>query len=252
MWHLGNLEQIRQRELQRINDELEQKVAELERFNYTVSHELKTPLVTIRGFLGSVERDLRDGKIEHAKNDFGRIVRATDNMHATLTDLLALSRVGRMMNPFSEFPLAEIVQEAIESAGGIIESHHLSVKVDPNLPTVYGDRKRLHEVFENLIENAAKYMGNQKEPILEIGVKTGSIPVFFVRDNGMGIEPKYHAKIFGLFEKLNADSEGTGIGLAIIKRIIETHGGKIWVESDGLGSGSTFCFTIPWGKGRKS
>ena len=169
-------------------------------------------------------------------------------MYATLSDLLALSRAGRLMNPFSEFPLAELVQEAIESAGGTIESHHMSLKVDPNLPVVYGDRKRLNEVFENLIENAAKYMGNQKQPLLEIGVRAGLEPVFFVRDNGMGIEPKYHAKIFGLFEKLNPNSEGTGIGLAIIKRIIETHGGRIWVESAGLGSGSTFCFTIPRGR----
>lgn len=247
IWHLGNLEQIRQRELKRINDELEQQVAELERFSYTVSHELKTPLVTIKGFLGSIESDLSDGKFENVKNDFARITRAADNMYATLSDLLALSRAGRLMNPFSEFPLAELVQEAIESAGGVIDAHHMSVKVDPNLPIVYGDRKRLHEVFENLIENAAKYRGNQKEPILEIGVKAGAVPVFFVRDNGLGIESRYHAKIFGLFEKLNPNSEGTGIGLAIIKRIIETHGGRIWVESDGLGTGSTFCFTIPRG-----
>jgi len=245
IWHLSNLEKIRQQELKRINDQLEQQVAELERFNYTVSHELKTPLVTIKGFLGSIESDIRVGKFENVKNDFARITRAADHMHATLSDLLALSRAGRRMNPFSEFPLPELVQEAIESAGGAIESHHMSLKVDPNLPVVYGDRKSLREVFENLIENAAKYMGNQKEPLLEIGVRAGLEPILFVRDNGMGIEPKYHAKIFGLFEKLNPNSEGTGIGLAIIKRIIETHGGRIWVESDGLGTGSTFCFTIP-------
>lgn len=248
MRHLGNLEQIRQQELQRINNALEHKVAELERFTYTVSHELKTPIVTIKGFLGMVEKDLVDGKFEQAKSDFARISKAADNMHITLSDLLALSRVGRLVNPPTEFPLSDLVHEAVESAGGTINSHHMMVRVDPNLPLVYGDRQRLREVFENLIDNAAKYMGNQKQPLIEIGVKEGREPVFFVRDNGMGIEPRYQAKIFGLFDKLDPASEGTGIGLAIIKRIIENHGGKIWVESEGLGKGSTFYFTLPDGR----
>jgi signal transduction histidine kinase len=100
-------------------------------------------------------------------------------------------------------------------------------------------------VFENLIDNAAKYMGDQKQPLIEIGCKDGEEKVIFVKDNGMGIEPSYKTKIFGLFEKLNPTSEGTGIGLALIKRIIEVHGGKIWVESEGTGRGSMFCFTIP-------
>jgi signal transduction histidine kinase len=245
MRHLGNLEQIRQEELKRINDELEQQVAELERFTYTVSHELKTPIVTIKGFLGIVEKDLMDGKFEKIKSDFARISKAADNMYSTLSDLLALSRVGRLVNPSSEFPLSELVQEAVESASGTIRSHNIILRVDPNLPLVYGDRQRLREVFENLIDNAAKYMGNQKQPLIEIGVKGGKEPVFFVRDNGMGIESQYQSKIFGLFDKLDPASEGTGVGLAIIKRIIENHGGKIWVESEGLGKGSIFYFTLP-------
>ena len=101
-------------------------------------------------------------------------------------------------------------------------------------------------MVENLIDNAAKYMGKQPKPLIEIGsLKAKNEIVIFVRDNGIGIEPKYHTKIFGLFEKLDSTSEGTGIGLALVKRIIETHGGRIWVESEGLGKGSTFCFTIP-------
>lgn len=245
MRHLERLEELRQNELMRINNELEQKVAELERFTYTVSHELKSPIVTIKGFLGSVDKDLSDGKFEHARKDFNRISAAADNMHSTVLDLLALSRVGRIVNPFQEFPLSTLVQEAIESTRGTIESHGIHLKVDPALPIVYGDRERLREVFENLIDNAAKYMGNQPHPRIEIGVRKESDPVFFVRDNGMGIAPQYHTKIFGLFDKLDPTSEGTGIGLALIKRIIETHGGKIWVESQGSGKGSVFCFTIP-------
>ena len=245
MWHLETLEEIRQNELVRINNELEQKVAELERFTYTVSHELKSPIVTIKGFMGSVDKDLSDGRFEQARKDLNRISKAADNMHSTVSDLLTLSRVGRIVNPFSEFPLSGLVQEAIESTRGTIESHHIQLKVEPVLPMVYGDRQRLREVIENLIDNAAKYMGNQQHPLIEIGVRRGRELVFFVRDNGMGIAPQYHTKIFGLFDKLDATSEGTGIGLALIKRIIETHGGKIWVESQGNGKGSTFCFTVP-------
>ena len=126
-----------------------------------------------------------------------------------------------------------------------IHSRNITIDIATNLPVVYGDRARLREVFENLIANAANYMGKQKSPRIEIGKRKGKAPTFFVKDNGIGIEPKYHSKIFGLFEKLDPASEGTGIGLALIKRIIETHDGKIWVESDGLGKGSTFCFTIP-------
>ena len=108
---------------------------------------------------------------------------------------------------------------------------------------------RLREVLENLIDNAAKYMGDQKSPSIEIGVRDEDEPVFYVKDNGIGIEPQYLQKVFGLFEKLDPTSEGTGIGLALIKRIIEVHGGRIWVESDGLGKGSTFCFTLPDNRG---
>ena len=101
-------------------------------------------------------------------------------------------------------------------------------------------------MFENLIDNAVKYSGDQSDPSIEIGVKEkNGEQIIFVKDNGLGIDAMYHTKIFSLFEKLNPTIEGTGIGLALVKRIIETHGGMIWVESEGLGKGSTFCFTIP-------
>ena len=127
-----------------------------------------------------------------------------------------------------------------------IRSKSTHVKIEDDLPPLYGDRIRLREVFENLIDNAIKYMGNQSDPVIAIGVHDQTdTPVFYVKDNGMGIDQQYHEKIFGLFEKLDSTVEGTGIGLALVKRIIETHGGKIWVESEGLGKGSTFCFTLP-------
>lgn len=248
MRHLGNLEELRQRELKQINEQLEREIAELERFTYTVSHELKTPLVTIKGFLGSVERDIQNGNLEKAQKDFRRISKATDNLHNTLSDLLELSRIGHVANRFEEFSLSDLVQDAIQVTEGRIRANNVTVKVAPDLPQIYGDRKRLSEVFENLIDNAAKYTGGQNSPVIEIGMREEKEPVFYVKDNGMGIDPQYHTKIFGLFDKLDSTSEGTGVGLTLIKRIIETHGGKLWVESEGSGRGTTFCFTIPDGR----
>jgi signal transduction histidine kinase len=108
-----------------------------------------------------------------------------------------------------------------------------------------GDRTRLVEVFQNLVDNAIKFMGDQPTPRVEIGVeKAGEEYVFFVRDNGIGIDPRYQPKVFGLFEKYDPATRGTGIGLALVKRIVEVHGGKIWVESAGIGKGTTFRFTL--------
>jgi signal transduction histidine kinase len=119
--------------------------------------------------------------------------------------------------------------------------------VEKSLPQVYGDRPRLFEVLQNLIDNAAKFMGDQPNPAIEIGTagrtKNGT-PVFFIRDNGMGIDPRYKDRIFGLFDKLDARTDGTGIGLALAKRIIELHRGRIWVESE-PGKGATFFFSLP-------
>jgi signal transduction histidine kinase len=227
--------------------ELEERNIELTRFNYTVSHELKTPIVTIKGFLGSIERDLEAGNYERAQGDFRRIANATDKMQRTLFDLLELSRIGRINIPLEEISLSELAQKALDTIQKQIQAKapNTIVHITPDLPVVYGDRARLREVFENLITNAANYMGEQTSPCIEIGMRQGAEPVFFVKDNGIGIEPEYHEKIFGLFERLDPTSEGTGIGLALVKRIIEMHGGEIWVESEGTGKGSTFCFTIP-------
>jgi len=249
MQHLGNLEEIRRRELKRINEQLEQKVAELERFAYTVSHELKNPVITIKGYLGSVEKDLQDKKFDRAQNDLLRISNASDKLHDTISDLLELSRIGRIVNPPEEVDLVKLTQDALEMVDAHIRSKNVTVHISPDLPIVYGDRLRLREVLENLIANAAKYMGNQPDPMIEIGTwNDAGKPIIFVKDNGIGIESKYHTRIFDLFEKLDPTVEGTGIGLALVKRIVETHGGKIWVESNGLGKGSTFYFTIPDGR----
>jgi signal transduction histidine kinase len=114
------------------------------------------------------------------------------------------------------------------------------------LPPVFGDRRRLLEVIQNLIDNAVKFIGDPPRPWVRVGWRRdGDEAVYFVADNGRGIEPRFHDKVFGLFERLDDGVEGTGIGLAMAKRIVELHGGRIWVESEGAGQGSTFCFTLP-------
>ena len=225
---------------------MEAQNAELERFTYTVSHDLKSPLITIKGYIGTLSEDLSEAGIEFAKDDLARISNAADKMNTLLTDLLELSRIGRLVNPSQDVPLHELVRDALHTVGGQIEKNGVEISVAPDLPTVYGDPPRLSEVLQNLIDNAVKYMGDQPKPRIEIGVRqNANEQICCVRDNGIGIDPRYHDKVFGLFDQLDPKQEGTGIGLALTKRIVELHGGRIWIESDGEGCGSTFCFTIP-------
>lgn len=228
--------------------ELTAKNAELERFTYTVSHDLKSPLVTMKGFLGYLEQDMRSGNMDRLKEDSTRIANAIDKMSLLLNDLLELSRVGRFITNPELISFDELVQAALELVEGRLIENEVTVQVQPDLPIVYGDQQRLIEVLQNLVDNAAKYIGEQPRPLIEIGCLDPDARedscVFYVKDNGMGIAPEYHETIFGLFNKLKADSEGTGVGLALVKRIIEFHGGRIWVESE-EGKGSTFFFTLP-------
>ncbi|MBJ6724129.1 ATP-binding protein [Geomesophilobacter sediminis] len=241
----GHLEE-EVRERQAREAELEAKNAELERFTYTVSHDLKSPLITIKGFAGAVLKDLAVRRYNRMDGDLRRVMDAADKMGLLLNDLLELSRIGRITNPPVPVDMNALAAEVLAQLSGPISQSGAQITVQPELPEVYADRPRIAEVLQNLVENAIKYRGDRSPVAIEIGSREpDGKPVFFVRDNGLGIAPEYQETVFGLFNKLDARTEGTGIGLALVRRIIDFHGGRIWVESEGVGMGSTFVFTLP-------
>jgi len=238
-------------ELERLlaEQELKDKNSELERFTYTVSHDLKSPLITINTFAGMVLNDLKSGHHTNIQEDLGRISEAATRMGMLLDDLLQLSRIGRMMNEPTRVDMNSLVRETLEMLDGTIGQRQIEIVVQPGLPAIFGDRQRIGMVLQNLLENAVKYLGDRAAPRIEIGAyRNGHETVFSIADNGIGIDPRQNETIFGLFKKLDARSQGTGIGLALAKRIIDVHGGRIWVESEGPGKGSRFLFTVPEGR----
>ncbi|MDI9616908.1 MAG: HAMP domain-containing sensor histidine kinase [Methanothrix sp.] len=233
-----------EREKEHLIKELEARTSEMERFIYTVSHDLRSPLITVSGFLGFLRDDIEKGAWDKVRKDLEIIESSITKMDRLLQDTLELSRIGRMMNPPEDVPFYDIVKEALEQTSERIRSRGVSVSVAEDMPVVHVDRMRAVEALVNLIENSAKYMGDQSDPRIEIGCMRDGETVFYVRDNGIGIDPKNHQRIFELFYKVDNRTEGTGAGLAIVKRIIEVHGGRIWIESE-LGKGCTVFFTLP-------
>jgi PAS domain S-box-containing protein len=225
--------------------ELERKNDELMRFTYTVSHDLKSPLVTIKSFLGYLVADLAREDSDKVTSDIAYIHKAADRMDELLDDLLELSRIGRKVNPPERLSLRSLCDEVCELIAGRIKSTDATVVLPERDVFLWGDRVRLREVLQNLLDNALKF--SQSQPPVHVLVEVAQRDaewVVSVRDRGIGIDPRQQHKLFGLFEKLHA-GEGTGIGLALVKRIIDVHGGRVWVESEGEGHGTTVSFTLP-------
>ncbi|MBN1761597.1 MAG: hypothetical protein JW878_00770 [Methanomicrobia archaeon] len=243
---LASLEQS-QTALRGSEEQYRMKNRELERFTYTVSHDLRSPLVTIQGFANLLQKDLNAENREKAVEDLRYIIKATDKMDTLLTDTLKLSRIGRSANPPEYVPFGAIVQDALAQTAGALQAHNSAVSVADDFPIVHIDRMRIEELLVNLITNCIKYRNEQQpEPKIEIGYRRGAGEeiVFFVKDNGIGIAESEQEKVFELFYQVDKENEGTGAGLAIAKRIVEVHGGRIWIESE-PGNGCTVCFTLP-------
>lgn len=227
--------------------QLEKVNEELENFVFTVSHDLKSPIVSIEGFSAIMLNDYKDRLDETARHYLERIQSNANQMERLIADLLELSRIGRVVNPFEDVSVLEVVNRALDDFALSLKERKIQVHVQDDMPIIWCDPQRLLQVFMNLIGNSIKFTGQQREPHIEIGcADKQSHYLLHVKDNGIGIDEKYHEKIFGLFQGLHnlKGAEGTGVGLTIVRRIIDNHGGKVWVESS-EGTGATFYFTLP-------
>ena len=227
-------------------DELQKKNAEIEKFIYTVSHDLRSPLVTVKTFLGYLEKDMAEGNQGQLAQDLQFIHSAADKMKLLLDELLEMSRIGRIEIPPVRVSFREILAEALEALAGVIKERTVDIHLPEADLMLFGDRPRLCQIWQNLIENAIKYSRDGTVPRIELGLQQeAGETLFFVKDNGIGINPQYHNRIFGVFDKLDPKSPGAGLGLSMIKRIVEKCGGRVWVESEGINKGSCFFFTLP-------
>lgn len=225
---------------------LKEKNVEMERFVYTVSHDLRSPLITVKSFLALLEQDLKAGDAQLVGKDIEYIKLSADRMERLLNELLQLSRVGRVDSQPVEISYRELINEILATVAGQITSKGVEVHVDDQQLQLYGDAVRLAQIWQNLVDNAVKYMGDQQQPKIDLGFEfVQGQPVFYVSDNGMGFDPAYSEKIFELFQQLDGHSDGSGLGLALVKRIVELYNGRIWAESAGRGQGSCFRFTLP-------
>jgi light-regulated signal transduction histidine kinase (bacteriophytochrome) len=230
----------------RSEEEIRKKNEELEACVYMVSHDLKNPVVSIQGFCSSILKNQRDELNEKTLFYLQRVQANASLMASLLEDLVELSRIGRIEDKKTEISVQEVIKSVWAGVSTSLATQDVEFVCPENLPQVVYPEKRLYQIFSNLLSNAVKFKSENKIPQVEIGYQENKGNyTFFVRDNGIGIEQKYHNKIFDVFSQLReTESEGTGMGLAIVKKIVEANLGKVWVESQ-KGAGSTFYFTIP-------
>ncbi len=227
--------------------EYEQKLKtlnrELESFAYTISHDLRAPLRGIQGFALALQEDYGDSLDETGRRYLDRIGKIAANMDRLILDLLDYSRIGRIVSPPEKVDMKKLIREAYEEAKSAAKDKTVNFSLTGDFPVISCERSRTKQIFTNLFENSLKYSKDDIE--IEVGcLDRDGEREFWVKDNGIGFEMKYHDKIFDPFTRLERSGEGSGIGLATVKKIVETCGGKIWAEST-PGKGSVFRFTIP-------
>ncbi len=229
----------------KMEEELKRKNKELESFVYTVSHDLRAPLVSVEGFTASLVKEYSDRLDDSAKHYLERISENLEQINELIKDLLELSMVGRSALKLENVEVEKLIGEAVKHFQREIEKKGIKLIVRKEVEAVYCDRARMEQVLNNLISNAIKFMDQAAEPKIEIGVREeGNLFSFWVKDNGTGIKKEYHEKIFEVFHRIDKRVKGNGVGLSIVKKIVETHGGTIGVESE-EGKGSRFYFTLP-------
>ncbi len=229
--------------------ELEQRVtertAELEAFSYSVSHDLRTPLLTIDGFSRMLLEDYTDALDAEGQRQLQVICNNAEKMGQLIDDLLAFSRIGRREMVPSPINMNELAKTVFEELSAANPERELHLKMQA-IPSSFGDQAMIGQVFTNLLSNAIKFTRPQEAAVIEVGARTeDGETVFFVKDNGVGFDMAYADKLFGVFQRLHSDEEfeGTGVGLAIVQRIIHRHGGRVWAESE-IGKGATIYFTL--------
>ena len=242
---LGNIVDIT--EQKRAEEEIQEVNEELKNFVHVVSHDLKTPIISVQGFSSRLLKDYQEKLGEKGRRYLEQIKASARRMEVLVSDLLTLSRIGRVVSTYKDVPSLQIVRNVTSGLQDRLKENRIEFVVANNLPTICCDGERIYQVFENLLVNAIKFMRGTKDPKVELGYEDrGDFHQFRLRDNGIGIDPKYHREVFEMFHRLKEikDEEGTGLGLAIVDRIVNNHGGKVWVESK-KGKGATFYFTLP-------
>jgi light-regulated signal transduction histidine kinase (bacteriophytochrome) len=242
---VGDLAESQQR-LTAYTQALEKSNKELDDFTYIVSHDLKEPLRSIDAFSKFAVEGSGNQLDAEGRMYLERVRANAKRMQELIEDLLEVSRLSRRPNELQQVDSTQLIEDITLRFEHLMQEKHVQLVVDPALPTLTADPVRLGEVFANLISNAIKY-NDKPVPTIEIGGKAvDGWYEFCVRDNGPGIAPEYHEKIFEIFQRLGKkeEHEGTGVGLTIVKKIVELHKGRVWVDS-ALGQGTTFYFTIP-------
>jgi light-regulated signal transduction histidine kinase (bacteriophytochrome) len=235
----------REAELSAAIEDLRRSNADLEQFASAVSHDLQEPLRAIGGFASLLENHCR-GKLDETSTEYLRLIhQSVERMQQLIAGMLMFCRSGKITQPFKPVSMEQVLKEVLTNLRVMIQENQAQITHDP-LPVVRGSLPQLVQILQNLISNAIKFRGNEP-PRVHISVE--KVPEgyrFCVADNGVGIDPRYHARIFQMFQRAGGQPErpGLGIGLTITKRLVEAHGGKIWVESE-PGKGSRFYFTLP-------